>query len=123
MPSQRFQINSLNILSYIQEDGLTFEFWDIDAPDAGRTLDGLMHRNRVATKVKILVTCRPLTSDQVMLIRQALASEYITVRYIDPVSGQTQKTMYLGNMSMGESIIRPDGTALWKNFTFHLIER
>ena len=123
MPSQRFSINNYNILPYIAEDGLTFQFFDIDAPDAGRTLDGLMHRNRVATKVKILVTCRPLTSDEIMLIRQATASEYLTVRYIDPVSGQTQKTMYMGDCSCRESMIYPDGKARWVDYTFNLIER
>ncbi len=40
MAASRFAIGTTNIIQYIAEDGLTFQTFDIDAPDAGRTLDG-----------------------------------------------------------------------------------
>jgi len=72
MAAARFSIGSTNIISYILEDGLTFEYFDIDAPDAGRTLDGKMHRARVAQKVKITVRCRPLTTAQLSSIQNLM---------------------------------------------------
>ena len=57
-----FTVNNVNMLPFIQEDGLKWTRFDVESPDTGRTLDGRMHRGRVAVKIRLDVTCRPLTS-------------------------------------------------------------
>ena len=52
-----FTVNNVNLLPYIQEDGLKWTRFDVEAPDTGRTLDGVMHRGRVTVKVRLDVTC------------------------------------------------------------------
>ena len=42
----------VDITPYIAFQGLTFSRNDVDAPDAGRDMSGLMHRGRVGVKEK-----------------------------------------------------------------------
>ena len=44
MPNFVFTVNNINLLPYIMEDGLKWTRFDVEAPDTGRTLDGVMHR-------------------------------------------------------------------------------
>ena len=99
MAASRFAIGTTNIIQYIAEDGLTFQTFDIDAPDAGRTLDGKMHRARVATKTKILVRFRPLTGSELTTIRNLMTGQTFSVKYYDPAGSQVNKTMYKGDES------------------------
>nr|DAT70870.1 MAG TPA: hypothetical protein [Caudoviricetes sp.] len=57
-----FKINGTDITPYIANGGLQYTRNDLDGPNAGRALDGTMYRDRVATKDKWTVNCRPLTS-------------------------------------------------------------
>ena len=56
-----------DITKGIAYQGITFSRNDVEAPDAGRTLDGIMHRSRVAIKEKIkikTVPMHPVPTDQ-----------------------------------------------------------
>lgn len=54
------KINGVDITDYIAFRGFKWTRNDVDSPDTGRMLDGNMERTRVATKVRLDVTCRPL---------------------------------------------------------------
>ena len=95
----------------------------MEAPDTGRTLDGVMHRGRVASKVRLDITCRPLKSSEAMAVLSAIKPEFVTVRYIDPQDGSVTRTMYSNNIPTSCATVNPDGTAIWKGLTFPLIER
>ncbi len=95
----------------------------MEAPDTGRTLDGVMHRGRVASKVRLDITCRPLKSSEAMAVLSAIKPEFVTVRYIDPQDGSVTRTMYSNNIPTICATVNPDGTAVWKGLTFPLIER
>ena len=123
MATYRFTVNGVNLLNYLAEDGIKWTRFDIEAPDAGRTMDGVMHRGRVASKVRLDIKCRPLTSSQAMAVLRAIIPEYVTVRYIDPQDGTVTKTMYSNNIPTLCATVNPDGTALWKGIEFPLIER
>ena len=116
-------MNGVSLLNYLAEDGIKWTRFDVEAPDTGRTLDGVMHRGRVATKVRLDVTCRPLTSAEASVVLRAILPEYVTVRYIDPQDGSVTRTMYSNNIPTICATVNPDGTALWKDLTFPLIER
>ena len=123
MPNFVFTVNNVNLLPYIIEDGLRWTRFDVEAPDTGRTLDGVMHRGRVAVKVRLDVTCRPLTASEAATVLNAIAPEFVTVRYEDPMFGSVSKTMYSNNIPALCATVYPDGTARWEGLQFPLIER
>ena len=123
MANFRFTINGVSIINYIAEDGIKWQRNDIESEDAGRTLDGVMHRGRVASKVRLDIKCRPLTSSEAMAVLDAIKPEFVTVRYIDPQDGSVTRTMYSNNIPAICATISPDGTAVWKGIEFPLIER
>ena len=119
----RFSVNGISLVNYLAEDGIRWTRFDVEAPDTGRTLDGVMHRGRVVSKVRLDITCRPLTSDEAMIVLQAILPEFVTVRYIDPQNGSVTKTMYSNNIPTICATVNQDGTCVWKGLTFPLIER
>jgi len=90
-------IDGLDIVPYIAHRGLKWARNDIDAPNSGRTLDGLMHRGRVATKIRLDITCRPLKADELKTVLNAIYPEYVEVTYDDPMYGRVVKQMYSSN--------------------------
>ena len=82
-----------------------------------------MHRGRVASKVRLDITCRPLKSAEAMAVLSAIKPEFVTVRYIDPQDGAVTKTMYSNNIPTICATVHPDGSAIWKGLTFPLVER
>ena len=118
-----FTVNGVNLLPFIAEDGIQWTRFDVEAPDTGRTLDGVMHRGRVAVKVRLDITCRPLTTNEAMLVLNAIAPEFVTVHYDDPMQGSVTKTMYSNNIPALCAAVYPDGSALWTGLQFPLIER
>ena len=111
------------MLPYTAYQGLKWQRSDIEASDAGRTMDGVMHRGRVATKIRLDVTCRPLTSAEASIVLNAILPEWVTVTYTDPMSGQVTKTMYSNNNPASFMLKKPDGREYWNGITFPLIEQ
>lgn len=72
-------IDGTDITKYIKYQGVTFSRNDVESPDSGRTLDGLMHRGRVAVKERMDITTKPLTKAQVSTLLTLLYPETITV--------------------------------------------
>lgn len=123
MATYRFTINGVSILNYLAEDGIKWTRVDVESPDAGRTMDGVMHRGRVASKIRLDIKCRPLKSAEAMAVLSAIKPEFVTVRYIDPQDGSVTRTMYSNNIPSICATVNPDGTAVWKGLEFPLIER
>lgn len=115
-------INGVDVTGYIAYQGLKWSRNDVDSPDTGRTLDGLMHRGRVATKIRLDVTCKPLTSAEASVVLNAIYPEYVTVTYVDPMYGSVSKRMYSNNNPATYCIMKPDGTEYWQGIEFPLIE-
>lgn len=104
-------------LIYIKPDGATewMEFnpsvfdtdvEDISGPDAGRTLDALMHKNKVAEKQTHKLTFNNPTPEEVVRISQGFGStEYFQARYVDPkTNNEVEKTFYAGTRSFPRKI-------------------
>lgn len=111
-----------DITGYIAFQGVKRERSDIDSPEAGRTMDGLMHRGRVATKIRYDITCRPLKLSELTTLEGLIMPEYIYVKVTDPYYGTVTKQMYSNNTSAGYCIKKKDGTEWWSGITFPLIE-
>lgn len=118
-----FEVNNVNFLPFIDDEGIEVTRNDLDSADAGRTLDGTMHRARVAVKTKINVTCKPLKSSDAHTVLNAIYPEYVEVRYEDPMQGIVIKEMYSNNVPATVAVVYDDGTTMWKGIKFPLIER
>lgn len=119
----RVIINGVDITRFIRFQGLKWSRNDVDGPNAGRNMIGDMIRDRVATKIRIDISCRPLTSDEHQMLMNLIMPEFVTVMYNDPVYGFTSKTMYANNNNSEYCICKSDGREYWHNVTFPLIEK
>jgi hypothetical protein len=119
-----FEINGFDITSYIAYGGVKWQRSDVDGESAGRMLDGTLERNRVATKIRLDVTCRPLNLAEASTVLTAIMPEWVSVRYTDPQMGAVAtRTMYSNNNPASYAIKRSDGTEWWDGITFPLIEQ
>ena len=116
-------VNDVNMIPYLAHKGIQWKRNDIDSSDAGRTLDGLMHRGRVATKIRLDITCRPLTAKEAVIVLNAILPEYVVVEYDDPQDGHVFRSMYSNNNPATHMLIQEDGTEWWDGITFPLIEQ
>lgn len=118
-----FKIDGTDILKYVASDGLKYTRSDLDGPNAGRTLDGLMHRDRIASKIRWDVTCHPLTEQELSEILTLIEPEFVTVEYTDLQTRRVvSKTMYSNNVPTTLAFAYKDG-AWWTDLTFPLIEQ
>lgn len=115
-------INGTDILPYVVTNGIKWGRSDLDSPKAGRTLDGIMHRGRIATKIRLDITCRPLTQEQASIVLNLIQPEYVTVTYDDPLQGRVVKPMYANNNSCKLVCVYDDDETLWDGIEFPLIE-
>ena len=115
----------VDITPYLAYQGLKWSRNDIDAANSGRdTQDGLMHRARVAIKIRLDCTCRPLTFAELTRVQHTILPEYVLVRYPDPIAGGiVTKKMYSNNIPATFFLQQPDGSQVWGGVEFPLIEQ
>ena len=109
----------------IEEGGLKFTYNDLDAPDSGRTLDGVMHRGKIGSKAKIEFKCWPLTPTQAASVLRALESQYVSVTTnIDPRSGgYATYTMYNSTRPVTAFVFdKKTGEGRWEDLSVSLVE-
>lgn len=95
---------------------------DVSAPDSGRTLDGLMHKERVTRKEKIQLKWNGKTPEETATILQAFAPEYFNVTYVCPLTNSVQtKQFYCGDQSAPYYWWCNGG--LHESVSFNIIER
>ena len=113
----------VDITPWIAWQGLTFSRNDVDAPDAGRDMSGLMHRGRVGVKEKMNVQTVQLTRAQSSFLQTLLYPETIQVR-VTPyprTNGEYTMSMYTNNVKTTYVIHRQNGEDL-QSLSFPLIE-
>lgn len=113
----------IDITPYIAWKGLSFSRNDVDAPDAGRDMSGLMHRGRVAVKEKMNVQTITLTKSQSAALQTLLYPESIQVR-VNPyprTNAQYTMTMYTNNVKTTHVVTTKSGDEL-QSLSFPLIE-
>ena len=116
-------INGVDMTPYIAYGGLKWQRYDVDSPDTGRAMNGLMYRGRVATKIRLDITCRPLYANELRTLLNLIYPEFVSVRYDDPMQGQVVKIMYSNNNPAAYQGKNTDGREVWTGVTFPLIER
>ena len=115
--------NWIDITHYIAWQGLTFSRNDVDAPDAGRDMSGLMHRGRVAVKEKMNIQTVTMTKAQSAALQTLLYPQSIQVRvnpYPRTNASQTM-TMYTNNVKT-TYVVHTNGGDELQSLSFPLIE-
>ena len=118
------RISGEDILPFIESGGMKWTENDIDSPNAGRTLDGVMHRGKVTSKVKLEIKFLPLDVNEARNIINAVSSEYVTVdTNIDPKKGSTTYKMYNSSRPATCWVVDPKtGKGTWNDLELHLIQ-
>lgn len=118
------KIDGVDILPFVDyNNGVKWQRSDLEDPEAGRTLDGVMWRDRVDSKVRLDIRCHPLKSADVSTILNLILPEYVTVQYTDPMYGLREVIMYSNNNPATFMLLQEDGTEWWSDISFPLIER
>lgn len=99
-----------------------YKLSDISAADAGRTEDTTMDKMRIGQCVHLELQWSYLTTAEVSQIMTAFNPEYISVTFLDALSGSYRQNVefYVGDRSA------PLYNALlgrWTNLSFNIIER
>lgn len=113
-----------DLTPYIAFQGLKWSRNDVEASTSGRgTQDGLMHRARVSIKIRLDVSCVPMTAESAQTVLQAIKPMWLQVQYYDPQEGSVQtKKMYSNNIPASFCILK--GTTMyWMGIEFPLIEQ
>lgn len=120
-----FTIDGLNIVPYIQEDGVDWTPNGVDGPDAGRAMNALMYRGLITHKARADVTCLWMPKDVAVQLYAKLMKEYFTVvtDTVPWISGTTTMSMYSNNAKCKLSTEYTDGTKVYSDLAFPLIER
>ena len=94
---------------------------DVSSQDAGRTLDGVMHKERIGTCVKIELKWNYVNSATAQAILAAFQPEYIYVQYYDPRTATAQtKYFYAGDRGAG---VYNSALDLFESITVNIIEQ
>lgn len=106
---------------------ITWSIQDISSPDAGRTLDGIMHKERLAVggqKRKLKLTWNMVRyGTESSTILQAFTPEYVDVKYPDPQTGSVEtKVFYTGDKEL-EFKTWWSGSQILTNLSFSIIEQ
>lgn len=119
-----FAINGVDITPYIAYGGLKWQRADVDGPNAGRTLDGTMIRDRRAIKIRWDVTCRPLLASELATVLSLIEPVYVSLTYSNPVTNSTSTgSFYANNFPVQFSMITKNGQEYWTGLTFPLIQK
>lgn len=96
---------------------------DVSNSDAGRTQNGLMHKNRVTRKRKIVLKWNNPSVDDAADILSAFSKEYFNVTYFDPLDSQTvTRTFYSGDQSSPVKVWNVN-QKVYSEISFDIIER
>ena len=119
----QIRIDGVDITDFIKYQGVKWSRNDVDGTNAGRNLSGTMIRDRVATKIKLEISCRPLLWDEHKRLMNLLLPEFVTVSYTDPMYGNVSKVMYANNNDSTYMIKKRNGKEYWYNVSFPLVEK
>ena len=99
---------------------------DLDAEGSGRDVQtGLMHRTRIATKMKAEVRLLRLQQPQLQQLMADIAGTFYSATVVNPTTGaQVTKSFYTSERPFGaQRLNRDTGAPYYDGVTFSMIER
>ncbi len=114
---------SVQIAPFIEE--IKWSENDLDSPDAGRTLDGKMHRGKVTSKRKAEIKLLPAKASVINSILKVLRSQYFHCEtdLVPSDDDVVVMEMYNSTRSGGIQIVTTDNVIKHKDVSFNIIER
>lgn len=120
-----YRVNGIDMIPFLIEGGIVWADEDIDGSDSGRTMDGVMHRELIATKDKHTLRFRELELDEIRLVKSAFKSQYVIVEtnFHPGTAGNLLFTMYNSSRKAATSYLDEEGNARFVMDDISLIER
>ena len=120
-----YRVNGIDMVPFLIQGGIVWADEDIDGSDSGRTMDGVMHRELIATKDKHTLRYRELDLDEIRYVKSAFTSQYVTVEtnFHPGVAGNLIFTMYNSSRKAATSYLDEEGNARFVMEDISLIER
>lgn len=86
-------------------------------------MDGNLVRNKITTKYKLNVICKPLNRTDARTVLGAIKSQSFPVRYLDPEEGgYVTRTCHASDIPAHVLTFAESGEAYWMGIEFSLIE-
>ena len=95
---------------------------DISSADSGRTDDGVMHKNVVATKRTISLSFNGKRPGELQEILSLFKPTYVNIQYPDPRDGTRTGTFYTGDIE-ANVFSWISGREYYETTSFNVIER
>ena len=99
---------------------------DVSDADAGRTLDGTMHKKMIGALNKIELGWTNVPTSVVHAVLNAFDYEYFKVKYIDPKNGTSENGYFVERVFYAGDRTAPmysSALGLWSGLSLNLIER
>jgi hypothetical protein len=117
------KINGVDLPKYPSEFSVAISDLD-DGATSGRTMDGTMHRDRIAIKQKLSLSFNVLLNDEVAILLQMISDIFFDVTYPNPYTGgETTIECYVGDRTAPVAFYNKAGVLVWRDIAFNLIER
>ena len=95
------RVNNFDFTPYMLRGGLQWTRNDVDSPDAGFMLDGIMRRDRVIIRPTMNVTIANykffITDAMIQQMLSAIEPQWVNVTYHDPRIGSTITRRFYSN--------------------------
>lgn len=117
-------INGHDYAPLVEELNITNN--DLDAEGSGRDVQtGLMHRTRIATKMKAEVRLLRLQQPQLQQLMADIAGTFYSATVVDPTTGtRVTKSFYTSERPFGaQRLNRETNAPYYDGVTFSMIER
>lgn len=113
----------LNGVTVKTPSAMSVSISDFDG-ETTRNAKGDLIRDRIGVKKKVSCEWSYLTQSEASEILNAVTNVFFSVTYLDPASGMTTKTMYVGDRTAPLYRYGNGGShILWENLKMNFIER
>lgn len=120
MAQEYYPIKTIDGVSIPCPSSYQFNMQDVSASDAGRTQDGMMHKEQIGQCVKLECEWQNIRTSALTTLLQALDTEYMEVVYLNPKRGGYYRgTFYVGDRTAPSYNVR---LGIW-TLSANLIER
>ena len=117
-----FKVDGVDFTYLIPEGSIGWSRNDIDTKKTARsTLDAKMYRKRLAVKRKLNITCRRMSTEDMIALNKAILPETVQITFLDAIDGEVTKTFYGSSVEATTQVVIGDET-YWDGTSFSLVE-
>lgn len=114
---------TINGVQVASPDSYKVTIADLDASDT-RSGNGTLFRDRVAVKRTIEMSWLFLDAQKLSVLLTNVSSVFFPVIYLDPqTNGYKSGEFYVSDRNTGVAILQSDGSYIWRDVSFSLVER